>query len=53
MKNLVDELLELSDPETDSKIIRSFQLKDTLCPTIFDKNEKIQSFNNAEKKVFI
>ena len=39
MKNLVDELLELSDPETDSKIIRSFQLKDTLCPTIFDKNE--------------
>jgi hypothetical protein len=39
MKNLVDELLELSDPETDSKIIKSFQLKDTLCPTIFDKNE--------------
>jgi len=39
MKNLVDELLELSDPETDSKIIKSFQLKDTLCPTIFDKSE--------------
>jgi hypothetical protein len=39
MKNLVDELLELSDPETDSKIIKSFKLKDTLCPTIFDKSE--------------
>lgn len=39
MKNLVDELLELSDPETDSKIIKSFQLKDALCPTIFDKSE--------------
>ena len=38
MKNLVDELLELSDPETDSKIIRSFELKDTLCPEVFDKD---------------
>ena len=38
MKNLVDELLELSDPETDSKIIKSFQLKDTLCPEVFDND---------------
>lgn len=38
MKNLVDELLELSDPETDGKIIKSFQLKDTLCPEVFDKD---------------
>lgn len=39
MKNLVDELLELSDPETDGKIIKSFQLKNVLCPSIFDKSE--------------
>jgi hypothetical protein len=38
MKNLVDELLELSDPETDSKIIKSFQLKDKLCPEVFDND---------------
>lgn len=37
MNNLVDELLELSDPEVDNKIIKSFQIKDHLCPTIFDK----------------
>ena len=36
MKGLVDELLELSDPETDKKIIKSFELKDHLCPEIFD-----------------
>lgn len=48
MKNLVDELLELSDPETDSKIIKSFQLKDTLCPTIFDKSETGEYVINKE-----
>ncbi len=36
MANLIDELLELSDPEVDKKIIRSFQIKDHLCPLIFD-----------------
>lgn len=41
MKNLIDELLELSDPEVDNRIIKSFKLKDTLCPSIFDlQNEK-------------
>lgn len=39
MSNLIDELLELSDPEVDKKIIKSFQIKDHLCPVIFDKNE--------------
>ena len=38
MKNLVDELLELSDPEVDKKIIKSFELKDHLCPEIFEKD---------------
>lgn len=38
MENLVDELLELSDPETDHKIIKSFVMKDVLCPEIFDKD---------------
>lgn len=38
MKNLIDELLELSDPEIDNKIIKSFKLKDHLSPSIFDKN---------------
>lgn len=37
MKNLIDELLELSDPEVDKKIIKSFELKDHLCSEIFDK----------------
>lgn len=36
MANLIDELLELSDPEVDKKIIKSFQIKDHLCPLIFD-----------------
>ena len=36
MKNLIDELLELSDPEVDGKIIKSFRLKNKLCPLIFD-----------------
>jgi predicted nucleotidyltransferase len=39
MRGLVDELLELSDPEVDQRIIKSFKMKDTLCPSIFDKNE--------------
>lgn len=39
MKNLVDELLELSDPEVDKKIIRSFEMKDRLCPEIFDQEK--------------
>lgn len=37
MRGLVDELLELSDPEVDQRIIKSFKLKDNLCPLIFDK----------------
>ncbi len=36
MTNLIDELLELSDPKVDNKIIRSFEIKDHLCPLIFD-----------------
>jgi hypothetical protein len=36
VKNLIDELLELSDPSIDNKIIKSFALKDQLCPEIFD-----------------
>ena len=51
MKNLVDELLELSDPETDGKIIKSFQLKDTLCPTIFDKTESDEYIIKKEVSV--
>ena len=39
MRGLVDELLELSDPEVDQRIIKSFKMKDTLCPSIFDKTE--------------
>jgi hypothetical protein len=39
MKGLVDELLELSDPEVDQRIIKSFKMKDSLCPLIFDKTE--------------
>jgi predicted nucleotidyltransferase len=39
MTNLVDELLELSDPETDKKIITTFEMKDRLCPEIFDGGE--------------
>lgn len=38
MKNLIDELLELSDPEVDNKIIKSFTLKDHLCPLIFNQD---------------
>lgn len=38
MTNLVDELLELSDPEVDQKIIKSFEIKNHLCPVIFDNN---------------
>jgi hypothetical protein len=39
MANLVDELLELSDPEVDNKIIKSFEMKDRLCPEIFDQEK--------------
>ncbi len=39
MTNLVDELLELSDPDVDKKIIRSFEMKNTLCLDIFDKSD--------------
>jgi hypothetical protein len=39
VQNLIDELLELSDPQVDNKIIKSFKLKDHLCPLIFDGNE--------------
>jgi hypothetical protein len=39
MKGLVDELLELSDPEVDQRIIKSFKMKDSLCPLIFGKTE--------------
>ena len=39
MANLIDELLELSDPEVDKKIVKSFEMKDTLCPEIFDREK--------------
>lgn len=39
MTNLIDELLELSDPEVDKKIIKSFQMKDHLCPDIFNQED--------------
>lgn len=48
MKNLVDELLELSDPEVDKKIIKSFELKDHLCPEIFEKDETGQYLMKKE-----
>lgn len=38
-KNLIDELLELSDPKLDNKIINSFKIKDSLCEDIFDKSD--------------
>jgi len=38
-KNLIDELLELSDPMLDNKIINSFKIKDSLCEDIFDKSD--------------
>lgn len=38
-KNLIDELLELSDPTLDNKIINSFKIKDSLCEDIFDKSD--------------
>ena len=37
-KALIDELLELSDPKLDNKIIDSFKVKDSLCKDIFEKN---------------
>jgi hypothetical protein len=40
MSGLIDELLELSDPEVDQRIIKSFKLKDSLCPLIFDKTSE-------------
>lgn len=43
--NLIDELLELSDPETDQKIIKSFKLKDHLCPEVFDGTEGSYKLN--------
>ena len=43
MTNLVDELLELSDPETDKKIIKSFEMKNELCPAIFDRTSDSSS----------
>lgn len=36
---LIDELLELSDPETDKKIVKSFYSKPVLCPEIFEKDD--------------
>ena len=39
-KNLIDELLELSDPKLDNKIINSFKIKDSLCEDIFDKSDE-------------
>jgi hypothetical protein len=38
-KNLIDELLELSDPTLDNKIINTFKVKDSLCEDIFDKTQ--------------
>lgn len=46
MKNLVDELLELSDPEVDKKIIKTFEMKDSLCPQIFDGGEANYKMKN-------
>jgi hypothetical protein len=34
---LIDELMELSDPKEDKKIVNTFKTKDTLCLDIFDK----------------
>ena len=36
---LIDELMELSDPKEDKKIVNTFKTKDTLCLDIFDKND--------------
>lgn len=46
MDNLVDELLELSDPDTDKKIIKTFEMKDRLCPEIFDGGETNYTMKN-------
>ena len=38
-KNLIDELLELSDPTLDNKIVNTFKVKDGLCEDIFDRTQ--------------
>jgi putative chitinase len=43
-KNLIDELLELSDPKLDNKIINSFKVKDGLCEDIFEKTQEGYKF---------
>lgn len=40
-KTLIDELMELSNPKEDKKIVNTFKTKDTLCLDIFDKKEDV------------
>lgn len=44
-KALIDELLELSDPKLDNKIIDSFKVKDSLCKDIFEKTQEGYKLN--------
>ena len=44
-KALIDELLELSDPKLDNKIIDSFKVKDSLCEDIFEKTQEGYKLN--------
>ena len=51
-KNLIDELLELSDPTLDNKIVNTFKVKDGLCEDIFDRTQDGYKIKNEirEKK---
>jgi hypothetical protein len=51
--NLIDELLELSDPKTDQKIIKSFKLKDNLCPEVFEGTEESYKLNKEIRNKLI
>ena len=46
-KTLIEELIEVSNPELDDKIIKSFQKKTELSSEIFEKNEYGYAMNKA------
>ena len=48
-KNLIDELLELSDPTLDNKIVNTFKVKDGLCEDIFDRTQDGYKIKNEHE----
>ena len=47
IKTLIEQLIEKSNPETDDKIVKSFQMKDELSSEISDKSGDSYKMNKG------